>query len=127
VISSGKNMGVFKAIGYPDEVAKLYKLDNYKAYMWLAHGRYPTNTRGWWGGAHPFSILDNSIVHNGEITSYGTNNGSLSRTGINAAISPILKFWLICGIFSQTTQAAHRTCIRGTSSSVLGTDRANAA
>ena len=81
VISSGKNMGVFKAIGYPDEVAKLYKLDNYKAYMWLAHGRYPTNTRGWWGGAHPFSILDNSIVHNGEITSYGTNKRFLESYG----------------------------------------------
>lgn len=26
VISSGKNMGVFKAIGYPDEVARLYNL-----------------------------------------------------------------------------------------------------
>jgi glutamate synthase domain-containing protein 1 len=81
VISSGKNMGVFKAIGYPDEVAKLYKLENYKAYMWLAHGRYPTNTRGWWGGAHPFSILDNSIVHNGEITSYGTNKRFLESYG----------------------------------------------
>ena len=82
VISSGKNMGVFKAIGYPDEVAKLYKLENYKAYMWLAHGRYPTNTRGWWGGAHPFSILDNSIVHNGEITSYGTNKRFLESVRV---------------------------------------------
>ncbi len=81
VVSSGKNMGVFKAIGYPDQVAELYKLEKYKAYMWLAHGRYPTNTRGWWGGAHPFSILDYSIVHNGEITSYGTNRRFLELYG----------------------------------------------
>jgi len=81
VVSSGKNMGVFKAIGYPDQVAKLYKLEKYEAYMWLAHGRYPTNTRGWWGGAHPFSILDCSIVHNGEITSYGTNRRFLELYG----------------------------------------------
>jgi glutamate synthase domain-containing protein 1 len=81
VVSSGKNMGVFKAIGYPDQVAELYKLEKYKAYMWLAHGRYPTNTRGWWGGAHPFSILDCSIVHNGEITSYGTNRRFLELYG----------------------------------------------
>jgi len=81
VISSGKNMGVFKATGYPDEVAKMYKLENYTAYMWLAHGRYHTNTRGWWGGAHPFNILDNSIVHNGEITSYGTNKRFLESYG----------------------------------------------
>jgi glutamate synthase domain-containing protein 1 len=81
VISSGKNMGVFKATGYPDEVATFYKLENYKAHTWLAHGRYPTNTRGWWGGAHPFSILDWSIVHNGEITSYGTNKRFLELYG----------------------------------------------
>ena len=81
VVSSGKNMGVFKAIVYPDQVAKLYKLEKYEAYMWLAHGRYPTNTRGWWGGAHPFSILDCSIVHNGEITSYGTNRRFLELYG----------------------------------------------
>jgi len=87
VISSGKNMGVFKAIGYPDQVARLYKLDSYKAYMWLAHGRYPTNTRGWWGGAHPFSILDYSIVHNGEITSYGTNKRFLELYGYKCSYS----------------------------------------
>ena len=81
VVSSGKNMGVFKATGYPHEVAHLYKLENYKAHTWLAHGRYPTNTRGWWGGAHPFSILDWSIVHNGEITSYGTNKRFLELYG----------------------------------------------
>ncbi len=81
VVSSGKNMGVFKATGYPDEVATLYKLEQYRAHTWLAHGRYPTNTRGWWGGAHPFSIVDWSIVHNGEITSYGTNKRFLESYG----------------------------------------------
>ena len=24
---------------------------------------------GWWGGAHPFALLDYSVVHNGEISS----------------------------------------------------------
>ena len=28
---------------------------------------------GWWGGAHPFAMLDYSIVHNGEISSYDAN------------------------------------------------------
>ncbi len=87
VVSSGKNMGVFKATGYPDQVAELYKLEEYRAYMWLAHGRYPTNTRGWWGGAHPFSILDCSIVHNGEITSYGTNRRFLESYGYKCSFS----------------------------------------
>ncbi len=73
VVSSGKNMGVFKGVGYPEEIANLFRIDEYKAYMWTAHNRFPTNTPGWWGGAHPFSLLDWSVVHNGEISSYGAN------------------------------------------------------
>ncbi len=73
VVSSGKNMGAFKAVGFPEDVGKFYRLEEYEAYSWTAHGRYPTNTPGWWGGAHPFCLLDYSIVHNGEISSYDAN------------------------------------------------------
>lgn len=73
VISSGKNMGVFKGVGYPEDIADYFRIEDYKGYMWIAHNRFPTNTPGWWGGAHPFTILDKAVVHNGEITSYGTN------------------------------------------------------
>lgn len=73
VFSCGKNMGVFKAVGYPEDVAKFYRLEDYSGYSWTAHGRYPTNTPGWWGGAHPFALLDLSVVHNGEISSYDAN------------------------------------------------------
>jgi len=73
VISSGKDMGVFKGVGFPEDLAEFFRLDEYAGYIWLAHNRFPTNTPGWWGGAHPFGLLDWSIVHNGEISSYGTN------------------------------------------------------
>ncbi|MDO4287575.1 MAG: glutamine amidotransferase family protein [Eubacterium sp.] len=73
IFSSGKNMGVFKAVGFPEDVGDFYKLEDYNGYCWTAHGRYPTNTPGWWGGAHPFALLDYSIVHNGEISSYDAN------------------------------------------------------
>ncbi|AKB76025.1 Glutamine amidotransferase, class-II [Methanosarcina lacustris Z-7289] len=73
IFSSGKNMGVFKASGWPEDVANFYRIEDYKGYIWLAHNRYPTNSPGWWGGAHPFNLLNWSVVHNGEITSYGTN------------------------------------------------------
>jgi glutamate synthase domain-containing protein 1 len=73
VFSSGKNMGIFKASAWPEEVGNFYMVNKYKGYLWLGHNRYPTNTPGWWGGAHPFGLLDWSVVHNGEITSYGTN------------------------------------------------------
>lgn len=67
VFSSGKNMGVFKAVGFPEDVGYFYRLEEYEAYSWTSHGRYPTNTPGWWGGAHPFALLDYSIVHNGHL------------------------------------------------------------
>ncbi len=86
VFSSGKNMGAFKAVGFPEDVGEFYKLDEYKAYSWTAHGRYPTNTPGWWGGAHPFTILDYSIVHNGEISSYDANRRFIEMFGYKCAL-----------------------------------------
>ncbi|MFC1998911.1 glutamine amidotransferase family protein [Chloroflexota bacterium] len=81
VFSSGKNMAVFKGMGYPEEIAGYFMLDQYEGYLWTAHGRFPTNSRGWWGGAHPFSTLDWTVVHNGEISSYGTNQRFLEEYG----------------------------------------------
>ena len=81
VFSSGKNMAVFKGVGYPEEIAEYFCLDQYEGYLWTAHGRFPTNTPGWWGGAHPFNILDWTVVHNGEISSYGINRRYLEEFG----------------------------------------------
>lgn len=81
IFSSGKNMGVFKAVGYPEDVGRFYKLDEYEGYCWTAHGRYPTNTPGWWGGAHPFAHLDFTVVHNGEISSYDANRRFIEMLG----------------------------------------------
>ncbi len=81
IFSSGKDMGVFKGVGYPSEIAEYFCLDEYEGYMWICHGRFPTNTPGWWGGAHPFNILDWSVAHNGELSSYGTNRNFLEMYG----------------------------------------------
>jgi len=81
VFSSGKDMAVFKGVGYPEEIADYFYLEQYEGYLWTAHGRFPTNTPGWWGGAHPFSILDWTVVHNGEISSYGINKRYLEQFG----------------------------------------------
>ena len=50
IFSSGKNMGCFKAVGYPEDVGE-------------------------------FNILDWSIVHNGEISSYDTNRRYIEQFG----------------------------------------------
>jgi glutamate synthase domain-containing protein 1 len=81
VFSSGKNMGAFKGVGAPREIAEFYRIEEYAGYIWTGHTRFPTNTPGWWGGAHPFTLLDWSIVHNGEISSYGINKRYLEMYG----------------------------------------------
>ena len=86
VFSSGKNMGTFKAVGFPEDVGRFYRLEEYEAYSWTAHGRYPTNTPGWWGGAHPFTLLDWSIVHNGEISSYDANRRFIEMFGYQCTL-----------------------------------------
>jgi glutamate synthase domain-containing protein 1 len=86
VFSSGKNMAVFKGVGYPEDIADYFCLEQYKGYLWTAHGRFPTNTPGWWGGAHPFCILDWTVVHNGEISSYGINRRYLEQFGYHCTM-----------------------------------------
>jgi glutamate synthase domain-containing protein 1 len=84
--SSGKNMGVFKGVGFPEDIGRFFRLDEYEGYIWVAHGRFPTNTQAWWGGAHPFNILDWSVVHNGEISSYGINQRHLDMYGYKCTL-----------------------------------------
>lgn len=86
VASSGKNMGVFKGVGFPEEIAHFYRLYEYEGFTWTAHNRFPTNTPGWWGGAHPFSLLDFSIVHNGELSSYGINARYVEQFGYHCTM-----------------------------------------
>ncbi len=86
VFSSGKDMGVFKGVGFPEDVGRFFRLDEYEGYIWVAHGRFPTNTQAWWGGAHPFNILDWSVVHNGEISSYGINMRHLEMHGYKCTL-----------------------------------------
>ena len=86
VASSGKNMGAFKGVGYPEDIGAFYRIEDYKAWAWTAHGRFPTNTPGWWGGAHPFTLLNWSVVHNGEISSYDTNRRYVEQFGYDCEL-----------------------------------------
>lgn len=86
IFSSGKNMGAFKGVGYPEDIGEFFRLEEYNAYIWTSHGRFPTNTPGWWGGAHPFTLLDCSVVHNGEISSYDANRRFLEMYGYKCTL-----------------------------------------
>ncbi len=86
VASSGKNMGAFKGVGFPEDIGEFYRIRDYSAWAWTAHGRFPTNTPGWWGGAHPFTLLNWSVVHNGEISSYDTNRRYIEQFGYDCEL-----------------------------------------
>ncbi len=86
VVSSGKNMGVFKGVGYAEDLAEFFKIADYTGYLWVAHARFPTNSPGWWGGAHPFTLLDWAVTHNGEISSYGINKRHLEMFGYRCTL-----------------------------------------
>ena len=86
IYASGKNVGVFKGVGHPAQIAEYFCLEEYTGYIWTAHARFPTNTPGWWGGAHPFALLDWTVVHNGEISSYGANRRYLEMQGYHCTM-----------------------------------------
>jgi glutamate synthase domain-containing protein 1/glutamate synthase domain-containing protein 3 len=71
VLSCGKNMIVLKIVGYGDDVIRYYKLENFKANVWIGHHRYPTKGKVWHpGGAHPFAAVHHALVHNGDFSNY---------------------------------------------------------
>ncbi len=61
VASSGKNMGAFKGVGYPEEIGEYYRIDEYKAWLWTAHGRF-SHQYAWLVGrcppVHAFELVD---------------------------------------------------------------------
>ena len=71
VLSHGKDMLVFKIVGYGDQVIRYYKLEDFPAHVWIGHHRYPTKGKVWHpGGAHPFVGLHEALVHNGDFSNY---------------------------------------------------------
>jgi glutamate synthase domain-containing protein 1/glutamate synthase domain-containing protein 3 len=71
VLSHGRDMMVLKIVGYAEQVARYYLLEDLEAHIWVAHQRYPTKGRVWHpGGAHPFIGLDEALVHNGDFANY---------------------------------------------------------
>lgn len=73
VLSHGRNMMILKAVGYAEDIAEYYRLHDLAANVWIGHQRYPTRGRVWHpGGAHPFSGLDEALVHNGDFANYAS-------------------------------------------------------
>ncbi len=83
VLSHGKDMIVLKLVGYGDDVVRHYKLEKFKANIWIGHHRYPTKGRVWHpGGAHPFVGLHEALVHNGDFANYHSITEYLAQRNI---------------------------------------------
>ena len=71
VLCHGRDLLVFKIVGYAEQAARYYRLEDLKAHVWIAHQRYPTKGRVWHpGGAHPFIGVNEALVHNGDFANY---------------------------------------------------------
>jgi glutamate synthase domain-containing protein 1/glutamate synthase domain-containing protein 3 len=84
VVSHGKNMVVLKLVGYGDDVVRYYRLEDFRAHVWIGHHRYPTKGRVWHpGGAHPFIGLHEALVHNGDFANYHSIMEYLAQRNIH--------------------------------------------
>jgi len=84
VVSHGKNMVVLKLVGFGDDVVRYYRLEDFKAHVWIGHHRYPTKGRVWHpGGAHPFVGLHEALVHNGDFANYHSIMEYLAQRNIH--------------------------------------------
>ncbi len=71
VLCHGRDLLTYKIVGYAEQAAHYYRLGELEAHVWIAHQRYPTKGRVWHpGGAHPFTGLNEALVHNGDFANY---------------------------------------------------------
>ncbi len=83
VLSHGRDLMILKAVGYAEQVARYYRLEEEKAHVWIGHQRYPTRGRVWHpGGAHPFVGLNEALVHNGDFANYYAVTEYLRQRGM---------------------------------------------
>jgi len=71
VLCHGRDLLVFKIVGYAEQALAYYRLEELKAHVWISHQRYPTKGRIWHpAGAHPFIGMNEALVHNGDFANY---------------------------------------------------------
>lgn len=83
VLSHGRDLMILKGVGYAEDIARYYRLEETRAHLWIGHQRYPTRGRVWHpGGAHPFIGLHEALVHNGDFANYHAVCEYLRQWGI---------------------------------------------
>ncbi len=84
VLSHAKNLLVLKAVGYAEQAARYYRLEEMRAHAWIAHQRYPTKGKVWHpAGAHPFIGMHEALVHNGDFANYHSITEYLAQRNLH--------------------------------------------
>ena len=82
VLAQGNKIEMFKAVGYPDLVAKRYDLSSRTGTHALAHTRMATESAVTTNGSHPFSTgSDTCLVHNGSLSNHNRLRRQLEGHG----------------------------------------------
>ena len=82
VLSYGRSIELFKAVGDPDLVAERFELASRSGTHAIAHTRMATESAVTTNGSHPFSTgEDTCLVHNGSLSNHNRLRRMLERRG----------------------------------------------
>ena len=82
VLSYGRSIEIFKAVGDPTLIAKHYKLTERAGTHAIGHTRMATESATTANGSHPFSTgPDTCLVHNGSLSNHNNLREVLARNG----------------------------------------------
>jgi glutamate synthase domain-containing protein 1 len=83
IMSEGKSLEIYKEVGYPDDVAKSFRIADVAGTHGISHTRMATESAVTTNGAHPFSTgPDQCLVHNGSLSNHASLRRELRREGI---------------------------------------------
>jgi glutamate synthase domain-containing protein 1 len=82
VVSSGRDLEVFKGVGLPIDISAEYDLPSRQGYLGVGHTRLATESAVTTDGSHPFSTHDDlCVVHNGSFSNYFSVRRDLEAEG----------------------------------------------
>jgi glutamate synthase domain-containing protein 1 len=83
IVGAGKRMEIYKEVGLPADVARLFKLSSMSGTHAIGHTRMATESAVTTRGAHPFSTgPDQCLVHNGSLSNHNAVRRELRHEGI---------------------------------------------
>lgn len=83
VMSTGESIEIYKEVGLPADVSKMFEIPGRAGTHGIGHTRMATESAVTTLGAHPFSTgMDQCLVHNGSLSNHNSLRRKLRREGI---------------------------------------------